>query len=518
MATYKGVVASGHQRTSEAAANILADGGNAFDAVVAAHFTACVVEPVLASLAGGGFLQAQTAQGRNFLYDFFVQTPCTRSLSSAHFFPIQADFGDVTQEFHIGWGSSATPGTVKGLYAIHRDLCTMPMYRLAEPAIDLARYGVEIDNLQAYIIDVVKAIYSYYPDTHRRYASTRNPEQLIQAGEILYQEELADFLECLVREGEALFYQGEIAKSVDKLCKESGGYLRYKDFTNYQLYQRNPLITKFRDNTFITNPAPSTGGCLISFALKLLETIDTSSYRPGQADYLALLAQILSLTDHARLNVETQQASLHSQYGSLLDADLIADYRQQISTQPLSSRGTTHMSIIDGQGNIASLTTSNGEGCGLVIPGTGIMLNNMLGEQDLNPQGFGLWPENQRMTSMMAPSILKMANGAQVVLGSGGSNRIRSALLQVILNVVLFKMPLQQAINFPRIHMEEQLLSIEGGFDALQVESLTHNFSEHKVWDQRNLFFGGVHSIYSSEHDVRGVGDPRRSGFAINID
>jgi gamma-glutamyltranspeptidase/glutathione hydrolase len=132
----KGVVAAGHEETARAAELILQQGGNAFDAVVAAHFAACVAEPVLTSLGGGGYLLAHAPSNQHFIYDFFVQTPrAKRPAIDLDFKPIHADFGTAKQEFHIGLGAIATPGTIKGLYAIHRDLCTLPMDNLLEPII-----------------------------------------------------------------------------------------------------------------------------------------------------------------------------------------------------------------------------------------------------------------------------------------------------------------------------------------------------------------------------------------------
>ncbi len=512
-----GVVAAGHKETAKAAEVILHSGGNAFDAVVAAHLAACVVEPVLTSLAGGGFLLAHTAEGKSALYDFFVQTPNKkRTVQETDFYPITADFGTVTQEFHIGLGSIATPGTVKGLFAIHKELCTMPMMRLAEPAINLAREGVVMNAFQAYIFDVVQAIYLSNPETLAIFGSHKENKPLLQQGEILKQQELADCLDSLAREGEVLFYQGEIAEAVSRLCNERGGHLSKDDFSSYQIIKRNPLSISYRQTSILTNPPPSSGGTLIAFALKLLEKIDLRKYSFGTANYLHLLAQILDMTDKARIDTYLNDTS-HHPGEQLLDPEYIAGYRQQIMEKASCSRGTTHISVMDKQGNIASLTTSNGEGCGLFIPGTGIMLNNMLGEQDLNPHGFHRWQTNQRMSSMMAPSIVLLEDGNQIVLGSGGSNRLRTAILQVLINLIDFKMTLNEAISSPRIHCEANHLSVEGGFESEQLTKLVDEYPDHKIWEQKNLFFGGTHSVCSSPEGVSGVGDLRRGGVAMVV-
>lgn len=513
----KGVIAAGHEATVNAAATILQNGGNAFDAIVAAHLAACVAEPVLSSLGGGGYLLTHNAEGESVLYDFFVQTPCSQRVADeTDFFPISADFGTVQQEFHIGWGAIATPGTVKGLFTVQKDLCSMPMTELVQPAIELARTGVDTNSFQAYIFDIVQAIYLFNQETRNIYASTSRPDKLLQTHDLLQQPDLADSLECLAKEGEALFYLGEMAQNVSRLCRESGGHLEYNDFQNYRLIKRKPLNVPYRNARLLTNPPPSSGGTLIAFALKLLETFQLSDYKFGGPEFLDLLARIQDMTNKSRVDDALREDGVLSAYKHL-DPSQINNYRKQIINRPLCSRGTTHMSVIDHQGNIASLTTSNGEGCGHMIPGTGIMLNNMLGEQDLNPNGFHLWPVDERMTSMMAPSITFLPNQTHIAIGSGGSNRLRTAILQVLINLIDFHMPLQKAINSPRIHYENELLNIEGGFDLELVHPLLSAYPKHKVWDGRNLFFGGTHSVSISPGGFVGFGDPRRGGFGCVV-
>ena len=514
----KGVVAAGHEETARAAELILKEGGNAFDAVVAAHLAACVAEPVLSSLGGGGFLLAHTADGVDRLYDFFVQTPKRkRPVEATDFYPISADFGTARQEFHIGPGAIATPGTVKGLFAVHKDLCTMPMTLLAEPAVELARGGVRMNAFQAYIFDIVQAIYTQSPDRCEVYRSRKDPACLLGEGELLLQPELADSLDALAREGEALFYHGEIGGRIARLCAQQGGHLSEADLAHYRVVKRDPLVVDYRAKTrLLTNPAPSSGGVLIAFALKQIESLDVSRYRCGTAAYLDLLARVLDVTNRARIDAYLD-GSGYCGADRLFDSRCLADYRAQILGRPLCSRGTTHMSIIDGKGNLASLTTSNGEGCGHFIAGTGIMLNNMLGEEDLNPGGFHRWPEDQRMTSMMAPSMIFGADGRSIALGSGGSNRIRSALLQVLLNLIDFGMDLETAVRHPRIHYEGGHLSVEGGLADEEVQRLVSRYSDHKLWPQRTLFFGGVHSAARAAGGCSGVGDPRRGGASVVV-
>ena len=166
---------------------------------------------------------------------------------------------------------------------------------------------------------------------------------------------------------------------------------------------------------------------------------------------------------------------------------------------------------------MAALTTSDGEGCGHMLGGTGIMLNNMLGEEDLNPHGFQRWPENRRPTSMMAPGMLQTADGTRIALGSGGSNRIRSAILQVVSAVLDDGMSLEAAIRRPRIHYENGVLNMEAGFDAALHRELAVHFPRLKCWPDLNLYFGGVHAVAQGPAGFDCYGDPRRGGIALQV-
>jgi gamma-glutamyltranspeptidase / glutathione hydrolase len=509
-----GAVAAGHPATADAAARVLRAGGNAFDAVVAAHWCACVAEPVLTSPGGGGFLLAHTAAGDSQVYDFFAHTPQRkRPTQEVDFHPIHADFGTTLQEFHIGYGAAAVPGTVRGLFEIHRELCTLPMPLLLEPAIELARRGVRINALQAYIFDIVKPIYLATPGAAQHFASRLRPDRLVGDGELLKLPELADTLEALGREGDRLFYTGEIAASIDAACRSGGGCLRRDDLESYRVVKRRPLTLQYRDARLHTNPPPSSGGLLIGFALKLLEKLTSRALDLRDPAATRLLAEVMQYTNEARLENISRDSFDHQ----LLEPAYIDAYVQAIKGRARAWRGTTHISVIDAQGNLAALTSSNGEGCGHMIGDTGIMLNNMLGEEDLNPHGFHQWAENQRLTSMMAPSMLRTADGSRIALGSGGSNRIRSAILQVVCALVDGGLPLHEAIHRPRIHFENGTLNCEGGFDEAARTQLLAEFEKVECWPDRNLYFGGVHAVAHGCSGYQSCGDPRRGGVAVTV-
>ncbi len=516
----KGVIAAGHEETARAAQIILEEGGNAFDAALGALCAACMAEPVLASLGGGGFLLARPAGsgGKPVLYDFFTQTPRHRRvLEEVDFFPIIADFGEAQQEFHIGLGSMATPGAVKGLFGVHGDLGSMPMANIVEPARKLARDGVIINRLQDYIFTIVEKIYISNEISLKAYGNPERPGKLVSEGDRLAFPAFADVLDVLAREGEDLFYRGEIAATIAAECAQGGGYLSREDFESYQLERRDPLDISYGDAKILTNPPPSTGGILIAFAMALLNDCGLRGEKFGSSRHLQLLANSMMLTNEARVESNLHQESEIEVGNTMLDPEFLEIYRSRILGHPKARRGTTHISVIDAEGNAAAMTLSNGEGAAYIVPGTGIMVNNMLGEEDINPHGFNLWPEDIRMSSMMAPSLIQRRDGGITVLGSGGSNRIRTAILQVMLNLVDFDMPLMDAVQSSRMHFEKGLLSIENGFNEAELNSLRAQVGEMKVWSGQNLFFGGVHAVQfdSANAHLNGFGDPRRGGVTL---
>ncbi len=435
------------------------------------------------------------------------------------FYPINADFGTTTQEFHIGMSSIATPGMVKGLFRIHRELCTLPIREIIEPAVTFARHGVKLNELQAYSFVVLEKILRSTPAALALY---RNPDsdQLLTEGELLKQPDLADTLESLANEGDPLFYRGDIAKQIIMDCDEHGGSITENDLHKYRVISRKPLTFSYHDSRVLTNPPPSSGGVLIAFTLKLLEQLNVSRFGFGTTDYLRLLARTMESAQRVRKSIVDDYAcEEYPKARKLLGSRLLHAYRTAVLEHTNSTRGTTHISVIDAKGNMASMTTSNGEGSGYVIPNTGIMLNNMLGEEDINPRGFHHGTPGRRLSSMLSPTVMFGADGSGIAMGSGGSNRIRTAMLQVLLNLIDFGMCAKTAVDSPRIHYENGLLSIEGGFELDGLAELTAEFPNHKLWQDRNLFFGGVHVAQRNAVDksFTGAGDPRRGGISLRV-
>ena len=512
MTGQKGVVAAGHAVTAGAAAEILREGGNAFDAAIAAMACACVPEFVFSSLGGGGFLMAfDAARRKALLYDFFAQTPrVKRPEAEIEFYGIDADFGPATQEFHIGAGSSAVPGLVQGLYAIHEDLGSLPMTRLVEPAITAARAGVTVTELHAYLYTIVSPILTA-SETARAYFAPG--DKLLAAGDIYKNAEVADTLDCLAREGARLFSEGEVAQAIAAQSRELGGHLTLEDLKRYRVERRAPLSRAYRGHEMLLNPAPAASGALIAFGLALLERLLPGGGAPDPA----LLARVMEETN-------TVRAARGAALDEIISDATITAHMTALQDHTPATRGTTHISVIDADGNTASGTITNGEGNGHMVAGCGFMLNNMLGEEDLNPDGFHLWEPGTRLSTMMAPTIALGPDGAVTALGSGGSNRIRTAILQVAINLLDRGMGLDDAVNAARLHVERDgTVSYEEApwdiaFSDADRTAFLEAYPHAHGWPEANLFFGGVHTARrSADGALEGAGDPRREGVALVV-
>jgi gamma-glutamyltranspeptidase/glutathione hydrolase len=517
LAGQAGIAASGHIETSRAAAHLLEAGGNAFDAALGALCAACVAEPMLASLGGGGFLMAQPARAPSVVHDFFVQTPGRhRPQAELEFYPITADFGAATQEFHIGMGSIAVPGVVAGLFEIHGRYCRLPLTEIMGPAIDLARNGVRVNPFQNYISHILAPILKASPCAMQLAATDEAPERIAGKDELVFHRDLANVLEALALEGPDLFYRGDLARQLAKDCEENGGLLSLQDLEQYRVIGREPVRFSSHGAEFSFNSPPSPSGCLVAFALGLLEESDLADHRWGHAFHCMSMGQAIQAAGQLRRESLLDSGLTEEKVSAILDPGHLASWRESLHHKAHFTRGTTHMSVVDAQGNLASMTISNGEGCAYVLPGTGIMLNNMLGEEDLSPGGFHRWTENVRMASMMCPSVASLPDGGCVALGSGGSNRIRSAILQVLVNLFEFDLPLEMAVVAPRLHLEGEHLSVEAGYEPAALESMIEEWPDHRIWPEANMFFGGVHAVERlPDGSFRGAGDPRRGGAVV---
>ncbi|MGH2995780.1 MAG: gamma-glutamyltransferase [Gaiellaceae bacterium] len=518
----KGAVAAGHPLTARAGARILEEGGNAVDACIAAGFVSWVAESPLTGPGGGGFMLVHRARDRSDrLLDFFVAVP-GRGLEpgeSGEMVAVDVPFAEhATQVFHIGGASCAVPGSVAGLALAHRRYARLPWSELLRPAAEAARGGVELNAAQAFLHRILDPVLRLEEEGRRIYGA----ERALREGERIVMADVADTLEWLAAEGPDVFYRGELAHRISAAVRRAGGCITEGDLAAYRVIQRRPVRAAYRGAEFVSNPPPSSGGLLLAFALRVLDALGSLPRRDGER--LALLTEVMREATRARGGGFA--AGLHRGGAT---RRLLADARIERTTATVRSGlrataqeiagapSTTHISAVDGRGNAASLSASTGCGSGVVAPGTGVQLNNMLGEEDLNPAGRAA-RVGQRLTSMMAPSLVLAGGRPRLVVGSAGSVRLRAAILQIVINVVDGGMDVREAIEAPRVHLEDGVLQLEGGIDPAVADELEAAGYKVRRWEGRNLYFGGASAVaFREDGGLEAAGDPRRGGAGVVV-
>ena len=469
----KGVAAAGHPQSAEAGAAVLREGGNAVDAAVAAVLASFAAESPLTGFGAGGFLMVHEPSGETSLIDFFVAVPGLDGIErEAELVPVPVHFDEETvQTFYVGPVSCGVPGTAAGLELGLRRFGTMALADLIGPAVSLAREGAAVNAQQAYILEILAPIHNRLAGTRELYAP--GGKQLREGDKIRFPD-LAGALERFAAEGAEPFYLGDVAELLGDFVLEAGGTLGPADLAAYEAIPRRPIHAPFRGAEVLTNPAPSAGGPLIVHSLGVLEELGERS-GPEQ-----LVEAMRSANEHR--------------------AELLGS--------------TTHISAIDAAGTCAAVTCSNGSGSGVLVPGTGVILNNMLGEEDLNPLGFHRIEPGQRVPSMMAPTVVLRDGEIVLGLGSAGSNRIRSAILQTIVRAVEEGMGAEDAVRAPRLHFEAGIVQAEPGIDEAALVRLESRGVPVARRPAINLFFGGVQAVARDPgtEALSGGGDPRRGG------
>jgi gamma-glutamyltranspeptidase/glutathione hydrolase len=475
----KGAIAAGHPLTAQAGARVLEAGGNAVDACIAAAFTSWVCESPLTGPGGGGFMLVHDARdGKTRLYDFFVAVPAA-ARATGELLELAVDFdGDTQQLFRTGAAAVAVPGAALGLEAAHRRWGTVPWAELAAPAARLAREGVELTPAQAYLHRILDGLLRHSPEGDAMYGG-----RALTAGERFAVPELGETLERLGASGAEALYGGELARALVEHVRAGGGTLTLADLAGYRVVRRRPVAVEYRGHEFRSNPPPSSGGLLVALGLRALGAADPTPEAIAGA-------------------MEAQEAARGGAFTRGL-------YRGGLAKGVLS--GTTHISVVDAQGSAVSLSASLGSGSGVVVPGTGIHLNNMLGEADLVT---GARP-GERLTSMMAPSLVLRDGEPRLVLGSAGSARLRGAILQVVANVVGCGLSVAEAVDAPRIHVEEGVVHCEDGAVADWFEAAGRTVVRFR---RHNLYFGGVSAVeVLPDGSLAAAGDPRRGGAGVVV-
>jgi len=390
------------------------------------------------------------------------------------------------------------------------------------PAIRHARNGVTVTDELGFILEIIGPIFMLDPLLKK---AVSVDGRFLKPGETMDYSHVTPLLEAISRQGAAAFYKGDVAAAMEAASREFGGLLSREDLAQYNTIISAPLTRKVAGHELSLNGPPATGGALVAFMLQLCEAVkDHKSLSPG--DETRLLALAMHVCNEARAKYVDPLMGAGYHEDTLDNPKILRLYQEKLldafyegktaPTGPADPRvagNTTHISVLDGEGNAAAVTTSNGEGSGFMVPGCGIHLNNMLGEEDLNPRGFHLVPPGESLPSMMCPMLIDGSDGSRGVLGSGGSNRIRTALFQTTYRMMFKGSSLKEAVLAPRMHVEGGIVQAESGVAALGLEQLKSAGFHINQWSTTNLYFGGVHGVVRDTNGtLMGQGDPRRGG------
>jgi gamma-glutamyltranspeptidase/glutathione hydrolase len=462
LSTVQAAVAAGHPATVAAGIEALEEGGSAADAAVAACLASCVAETVMTGLLGGGHaICFDAASGRARNLDCFVAVPGLGApAQTVEPVELEIPFGAELVHYTIGIATCGVPGIPAGLTALHAAHCRLPWPRLVEPALRLAREGVEFPPAHAACLAMLAPVMTMNEGA-RIYAPGG---ELLPAGGRLEQPGLARALEVLSAEGPGSVYDGTIAESLLALVRERGGLVTPADLRAYEARWAEPVEVRYSGARFLTRGGLS-----------------------GVPETLPRLPRLRGL---------------------------FAGERAVRLARVLDERGldghTTNVSAVDADGNACVLTTSLGLGSGDFLPGLDLHLNSMLGETDLihSPLTPG-----ERMESMMAPSLALDANGVSLAVGAAGGTRLRSALLQVVAGILDEGLDTQSAVSRPRLHPVAGRVQLEPGFEPDVVPALEAAGYEVRSWLAPHHYFGGVSAVGRAGCG----GDPRRSGAAAAL-
>ena len=464
-----GMVASQNTLASQIGADVIRDGGKAIDAAVAVAFALAVVHPTAGNIGGGGFIVYRPAQGEPVAYDFRELAPAKASAT------MWLKDGKYSSELHHSSHLAVgVPGTVAGLHLAWTERGTLPWKRLVAPAIVLARDGFTLTEALAQSLRGQLKNFQKYPASLAQFSKNGTP---YDAGETLRQPDLARTLERIANDGPAGFYEGETALAIEKEMLANGGIMTRDDLRNYAAKRRAPVTGTYRGYDVISMPPISSGGVALIEMLNLLEGYDLASLGAGSAATVHLIAESMkrAYADRARhlgdpeFNPDMPIARLISKaYATELRKTISADRAAKPSPTTFEwaqeSDETTHISVVDGDRNAVSLTYTLEQGYGvkIVVPGTGFLLNNEMGDFNAAPgmttaEGLigtdpNLAAPGKRMLSSMTPTILAKDGQLAMVTGSPGGRTIINTVLETILNVVDFGMNAQEAVDAPRFH------------------------------------------------------------------
>jgi len=533
-----GMVSSASRLASQVGVDVLAKGGNAVDAAVATAFALAVTWPSAGNIGGGGFLIYHGENGHATAFDFREKAPLA---ATADMF--LGENGRIQNNSnHIGVLAVGVPGTVAGLWKAHQEQGSLPWGDLVAPAVALAREGIPITYSLATGFARSKSRFDRYPSSKAKFS--RPDGSLYELGDNWEQPDLAHTLEMIQEKGRDGFYKGENAARFASYMRANNGLITEEDLAKYEAIEREPIRGSYRGYDIISMPPPSSGGVVLVEMLNILEGFDLESMGHNSAATLHVMTETMrrAYADRAQhlgdpdFNNDMPLSRLMSkEYAQVMresiDMSAASESDPERFAQRYESEETTHFSVVDGAGNMVSMTYTLefGYGSAMVVEGGGYLLNNEMG--DFNPVPcettlsgqIGTLPNlvqpQKRMLSSMTPTIIAESGKPLFTAGSPGGKTIINTTLQIILNVLDHKMNIAESVEAGRIHHQwlPDETRIERGALSVDTLQLYKSFG-HKVSERSSQ--GAAMSVY---HDRRanlflGAADSRRGdGAAVGF-
>jgi gamma-glutamyltranspeptidase/glutathione hydrolase len=530
-----GMVSSASDIATKVGIEILQKGGNAIDAAVAVGFALAVTYPSAGNLGGGGFIVYYRNDGFSTTIDFREKAP-----SSAHRDMYLDSTGNpLTKLSQEGATSVGVPGSVEGLIYAHKKYGKLKFKEVIKPAIKLAKNGFKLS------FDLVKSINSNYENFIKYESSkkifTKNGEKF-QEGDLFVQKDLARTLELIKKYGRKGFYEGRTAELIVNQIQKFGGYITLEDLKNYHCVERKPVIGFYRGYKIISMGPPSSGGVAIIQALNILENLDLKKEDYQSSKYIHYLIETLKRVYFDRAEYLGDSDFVYVPVQKLISKEYARKLFEQINPEKATnfeevnttsafgfeSLETTHYSVIDKDGNAVSVTTTinSSYGSSIVVEGAGFLLNNEMDDFSIKPgvqNQFGLIGKeanaiapNKRMLSSMTPTIILKDNKPFLILGSPGGSMIITSVLQVILNIIDFKMDLFHAVSFPRIH-HQYVPEVVYYEDYALSEDAIKKLEEYGHQLKKRNYIGWINAIMVDEQNkfYFGMSDPRGYGLAM---
>ena len=522
-----GMVVSAHPLSSKIGVEILRKGGNAVDAAVATAFGLGVAEPNASGLGGGGFMLIYMAKSKEVTTLDYRETAPLKA--TADMYRLTPEGKVVDDEITVGHKAVAVPGTLAGLTLALKKYGTMSLKEVMAPAITLAEEGYEVSQTFNGMMKDNFDKLSKFPPAAQVYLKNGLP---YEPGDRIVLKDLAKTYRLISEKGPDVFYRGEIAEAIEKEMKASGkGLITKEDLASYEPVWRTPVRGSYRGYEIISMGPPSSGGTHIIQLLNILEGYDVAKLSHNSSEGLHLMAEAMKRVFSDRSKYMGDSDFVNVPLQGLLSKIYAEELRKGINTDkagdkipagnplPYESGGTSHLSVVDKDGNLVALTQTINYffGSGVLVPGTGVLLNNEMDDFVPRPGSLNSIAPKKKPISSMSPTLVLKDGKPYLSIGTPGATRIISALPQILMNMIDHKMNIQQAIDAARIHCMTGEILMESRVPKDVQQALSNKGHKLSVRKDFDLYFGGAQGVMIDPVTgmLYGGADPRRDGFAV---